>query len=236
MDLSIVIPAYNEEQRILSTIKEIQEHFASQQRSIEVLVVNDGSVDRTAEIVTEFAKDFPVLRLLSLVKNSGKGAAVRAGMLEAQGAVVLFTDADGSTPISEFDRLERVLKSKAADLVIGSRAVQNSDTKIEAKVVRKLIGRIFNLCVNLLAVPEIKDTQCGFKLFTNASAKILFNKQKFPRFSFDLEILWRARKLGMRIEEVGINWHHVAGSKVNVFKDGLKMLRDAFILACSKPD
>jgi dolichyl-phosphate beta-glucosyltransferase len=236
MDLSIVIPAYNEERRILATLQEIQTYFDSHPRSVEVLVVNDGSLDGTATVVADFVKKFPAFRLISLEKNSGKGAAVRAGMLEACGALVLFTDADGSTPICELARLERSLKENSAEIAIGSRAVESDDTQIEAIVVRKLIGRIFNLCVNILAVPHIKDTQCGFKLFTNSAAKILFEKQKFLRFSFDIELLWRARKLGMRIVEVGINWHHVAGSKVNVFKDGLKMLRDALILAFSRVD
>lgn len=237
MDLSVVIPAYNEEQRLGATLDELRSFIESSSMSIEVIVVDDGSTDNTAGIVDSFCRSVKFCRCLKQPVNMGKGAAVRAGMLNALGDLVLFTDADGSTPIVEVHRLISVIRQEeGASIAIGSRAMFASDTRIRARIFRKVIGRIFNFFVNLLAVPNIKDTQCGFKLFKKSIVSPLFEKQKFPRFSFDLEVLWRARNLNLKVVEVPINWHHVAGSKVRVVQDGLKMLRDAFILAFSKRD
>ncbi len=236
MNLSIVIPAYNEEHRILHTLAEVKAFVSQSNKAIEVIVVDDGSQDSTARVVTEFATSFPALRLISLSQNRGKGAAVREGMLSAVGELVLFADADGSTPISEVLRLERALESTSCDVAIGSRALRSTETKVEALPGRKFVGRVFNFFVNVLAVPGIEDTQCGFKLFKRTAAQSIFKTQKFPRFSFDLEVLFKARKLGYKIIEVPVNWHHVTGSKVNVIRDGLNMLRDAFLLAISKTE
>lgn len=234
MNLSIIIPAYNEEHRILHTLREVKTFIAKVSREVEVIVVDDGSQDNTAQVVRDFARDFAVLRLISLQVNSGKGAAVREGILNSKGELVLFTDADGSTPISEVLRLEHAMATNASDVAIGSRALNSAETKVEALPARKLIGRVFNFFVNILAVPGIEDTQCGFKLFRRHAAQTIFKNQRFPRFSFDLEVLFKARKFGFKITEVSVNWHHVTGSKVNVVKDGLLMLRDAFLLSISK--
>ncbi len=226
MDISIIIPAYNEAKRISPTIQEILEYFTSRKQTFEVLIVNDGSQDDTDTVVKKISKDNDALKLINLEKNKGKGNAVREGVLVAQGDLILITDADGSSPINEIERLKKVLQASAADLVVGSRALLSSETLVEARPGRKLFGRIFNLLVNLIAVPEIKDTQCGFKLFKKRAAQFLFQKQMFPRYSFDVEILCIAHRAGLKISEVPINWHHVAGSKVNVIRDGIRMAFD----------
>jgi dolichyl-phosphate beta-glucosyltransferase len=234
MDLSIIIPAYNEELRIGVTLEEIRSFITTSNLSVEVIVVDDGSTDQTIKVVNDFCASAKFCRCLQQSVNMGKGAAVRVGVLNAAGALVLFADADGSTPIAEVHRLIAALREEKAAVAIGSRALCGQGTRIRARMMRKLLGRIFNFFVNLLAVPKIKDTQCGFKLFKHDVVRPLFEKQKFPRFSFDLEILWRAHKLNFKVVEVPINWHHVAGSKVRVVHDGLRMLRDAFVLAFSR--
>jgi dolichyl-phosphate beta-glucosyltransferase len=234
MDISVIIPAFNEENRITKTLEEAYTYLSSRQFKFEIIVVNDGSVDGTVNVIISFAKSHPGVRLISLTKNQGKGAAVREGILASNAELVLFTDADGSTSIKELERLEAALKNSAADVAVGSRALKSEETSIRARIFRKILGRVFNLAVNILAVPKIKDTQCGFKLFKKEVAKKLFYEQRFPRFSFDLEVLWKANRLGYKVVEVPVNWTHVSGSKVNVFKDGIRMLLDAFKLSISK--
>jgi dolichyl-phosphate beta-glucosyltransferase len=229
-DLSIVIPAYNEAERIPSTLHELFKFFSTRDDLKEVIVVDDGSGDNTAQVVQELGKVYNQLRLTSLSQNSGKGAAVKRGMFEASAAFVLFCDADGSTPFSETDKLKNVLLGGDYGVAIGSRAMKSSDTKIEARLDRLGVGRVFNVIMNLLLVPGIKDTQCGFKMFTQEVSQKVFSKQKIMGFSFDVEILFLARKCGFRISEVPINWHHVPGSKINVVKDGLKMLLSALTI------
>lgn len=227
MEYSIIVPAYNESERLKPTLLEILSYFITHKVSFEVLVVEDGSTDNTPVLVKELEREYPNLRLLQMPQNFGKGFAVKTGMLNARGKFLLFTDADGATPIEEFARLKSAI-DQGADVAIGSRALFSADTKVEAQLHRKIIGRIFSKLVELLAVAGIADTQCGFKLFTKAAADQLFTFQKSKGFSFDVEILFLANKLGFTITEVPVNWSDKPGSKVNLVFDPLKMLIDLF--------
>jgi dolichyl-phosphate beta-glucosyltransferase len=194
----------------------------------EIIVVDDGSSDTTAAVVTEHAGRNPNVRLLSLERNSGKGIAVRTGVLSARGEKVLFADADGSTPIGEVERLESALE-RGADIAIGSRAIPSAETHVATVWYRRFLGRLFNGTINCIVLPGLADTQCGFKLFRRSIVPAIFSRQTATGFSFDVEILLIARRLGLRIAEIPVNWTNVPGSKVNLVTDGTKMLRDALI-------
>lgn len=225
VDISIIIPAFNEESRLPKTLLSVRDYFEARGGSYEVLVVDDGSRDDTSKVVRQFEKLTTNIRLLSYPENHGKGYAVRLGMLSARGRRLLFNDADGSTPIAEIERLERALDA-GAHIAIGSRAMFSKDTHIETVWYRKVLGRTFNAFVNMLILPGIADTQCGFKLFVREAAELLFARQRADRFSFDVELLFLARRAGFSIAEVPINWTNVPGSKVNLIRDSLLMFRD----------
>lgn len=223
-DVSVVIPAYNEASRILPTLFSRLHYFASRRLSHEIIVVDDGSQDATAALVRELARRLTNVRLLCLPSNLGKGAAVRAGVRNASGDLVLVEDADGATPISEFDALQAAI-DRGADVAIGSRQ-RSEHTRVERQLKRWLMGRTFALLVNGWAVPGIADTQCGFKLFRSDVARRIFTLQQLNGFAFDVEALRIARVLGFSVAEVPINWADVAGSKVNLVRDSLRMLWD----------
>jgi dolichyl-phosphate beta-glucosyltransferase len=225
VDISIVIPAYNEERRLPPTLIDMIDYFDRQPFSYEILVVDDGSRDATGEVVRKFERVRQQVKLIQLPKNQGKGHAVRLGVLNTHGKHVLFADADGATPIEEFSRLYSAITS-GADVAIGSRALASLDTKVSTSVHRRLLGRIFNRWVNTVLLPSITDTQCGFKMFTRNAARFIFRRQHSDRFSFDVEILYIARKAALKIQEVAINWNNIPGSKVNLVVDSLRMLRD----------
>jgi len=221
------VPAFNEERRLPPTLIDIIDFFDRKGISYEVLVIDDGSKDSTAEVVRKFERVRHQVRLIQLPKNYGKGHAVRLGVLNSRGARVLFADADGATPIQEFERLEAAVAG-GADIAIGSRALASADTKVATSIHRRLLGRVFNKCVNLILLPTIADTQCGFKMFTRKAAMFLFRRQRADRFSFDVELLYMAHKADLNIKEVPINWTNVPGSKVNLVHDSLAMFRDVF--------
>lgn len=227
-EFSIIIPAFNESLRIIPTLEKTSKYFSARNSSFEIIVVNDGSTDATQSVVKEFIRKQPEVSIISFDKNTGKGAAVRTGMLEAKGTYLLFQDADGATPIEEFDKLFNAIST--ADIAIGSRALYSDDTKVITNLHRKLLGRIFNFLANICAAPGILDTQCGFKLFKAESAKKIFPLQRLNGFSFDVEVLYIAGQLGYKVNEVAINWINVPGTKVNVFKDGLKMFADIILI------
>ena len=227
MKYSIVIPAYNEEERLPSTLEDTLAFLDQKGVEYEVIVVDDGSSDGTAELVQKFAKNSPRVRLLTYPKNRGKGYAVRLGMLNARGNVVLYADADGATPIEEIERLQRAV-DQGAEVVIGSRAMYSKETQVKTVIHRKILGRVFNGVVNFVVVPGIADTQCGFKMFPRAVAQDIFSRQRSEGFSFDVEVLFLAGKLGYKITEVPINWTNIPGSKVNLVKDSMLMLIDVF--------
>lgn len=225
LTFSVVIPAYNEEKRIVRTLDEAHSFLVGKGKSFEIIVVSDGSSDDTKAVVVNYSKQAPEVRLLQLAQNRGKGYAVKRGVLEARGELVLFCDADGSTPFAEFDKLEAALQ-QGVDIVIGSRALRSEDSQVQTVWYRKFMGRVFNSLVNLLIVPGIADTQCGFKLFRHEVAVRVFSLLTAERFSFDVELLFLARKCGFSIREIAVNWYNVPGSKVNLIKDSFSMFVD----------
>ena len=226
-DLSIIIPAYNEAGRLPPTLEEITDYIMRRRLRAEIIVVDDGSTDETAKVVQEYACRLksPPLRLLRNHGNKGKGFSVRQGVLNSTGRRILFTDADGSTPITEITRLEEKL-NRGSHIAVGSRALYSHDTEVLALWHRKLLGRIYARLVNCLLLPGISDTQCGFKLFEASAAKLLFSVQRADRFSFDVEVLFLAQKYGYSVNEVPVNWKNVPGSKVNLVRDSVSMLLD----------
>ena len=225
--LTVVIPAYNESARLPRTLAALQEFLNRDGRRAEIIVVDDGSIDDTSATVRRFEADDPRVRLIRLAQNHGKGEAVRTGVVNAGGARVLFADADGATPFKELYRLEAQL-DRGAQVAIGSRALRAHDTKVDARILRRVSGRIFAALVRTIAVHDITDTQCGFKLFESAIAHDLFSRMRMDGYSFDVEVLMMAARRGYRVAEVPVNWAHQAGSKVRVVRDGLIMARDVF--------
>lgn len=225
MNLSIVIPAYNEAKRLPQALKRLQQCFAAvppelDLRLLEVIVVDDASSDGTKAVAEANAGGLP-LRVIVQATNTGKGGAVRNGMLAAKGDRILFYDADGATPPEEIFHLWQTMTETKADVVIGSRV--NPDAEIVTmSTLRRLIGRTYHaLCSPL--VPGLNDTACGCKLFTAEATRELFSRQTIERFAFDIEILFLARRLGYRVEEVLVSWTAVAESKVRIVRDGLNM-------------
>lgn len=223
--LSIIIPAFNETKRIVSTIESVNNFFLKKKIVFEIIVVDDGSTDDLKTCLTNNFNDSIPLHYETYAENRGKGFAVRYGYSKAKGEYLIYLDADASTPIEEFDKLYKYIE-EYYDVVIGSRAIQDETVKLKAKQHRVIIGRIFNFVVNLLCVPEIKDTQCGFKLFTKKSAELVFSKQTLNGFSFDCELLFIAKIYNLKIKEVAINWYNMEGSRVNLLSDPFKMFFD----------
>lgn len=230
-DLSVIIPAYNEAPRILSHLQSIVEYLSAQNRSYEIIVVDDGSFDETATVVHEFARHLSSVRLIRLPTSAGKGGAVRQGMLAAEGRLQLFTDADGATAITELDRLEQAIQA-GADVAIGSRslALQCRDFTVNARWHRTVLGGCFNTIVRMGGISGISDTQCGFKLFKRVIACDLFSVSTINGYGFDLELLYVAQQRGYRVTEVPVNWSDQPGSKVRVLRDGLAMLRELAVI------
>jgi dolichyl-phosphate beta-glucosyltransferase len=219
MKLSIVVPAYNEEKRIGDTLRKIINYADKKLPDYEILVVNDGSKDKTVDVVKRYADSRT--RILQNPGNKGKGYSVKHGMMEAKGDFILFSDSDLATPIEEVEKLINFIDRY--DVSFGSRQLRKKQP-----ILRKFIGRVFTLIVNILAVPGVKDTQCGFKLFRKECAKKIFSMMTMERFSFDVEILFLARKYGYKMKEVPVIWVNKEGSKVHAIKDSYRMLRDIF--------
>lgn len=223
--LSVVIPTYNEESKLPVTLKEIIIYFDEGHADYEIIIVDDGSTDTTQLKIEEFQSNHSRIRLLKNGRNSGKGFSVKKGILAAKGEYILFCDADGSTPISELEKLLRKLRA-GDDIAIGSRGLRLSQIKVRQPVYREYMGKIFNRLVRLFAVPGISDTQCGFKCFKRVVARELFNEQTLNHFSFDVEILYLAQKRGYKIAEVPVIWVNSPESCVSLIKDPLRMLFD----------
>lgn len=222
MIYSLIIPAYNESNRIRPTLDRILQHIEEQRWEAEVLVVNDGSQDNTAQIVTEYGRTHPQVELLENGRNRGKGFSVRNGMLHARGDICLLSDADLSSPITEAQKLFDAI-AQGADIAIGSRWLQAELQTERQPLYRQLFGRIFNLLLRIVLGLNFKDTQCGFKAFRREAAQQIFGLQKIERWGFDPEILFLARQFGFRVVEVPVLWAHSAGTRLHPFKDGLMM-------------
>jgi dolichyl-phosphate beta-glucosyltransferase len=222
MEISIVIPAYNEEKRIGKTLKKVYEYFKEKKIEFEIIVVDDGSNDKTVEIVEKFSFDKKEIRILKHEKNMGKGAAVKTGILNAKGELILFTDADLSTPIEEFEKLKKEIEN-GYDIAIGSRGLKDSKIVIPQPFYRRIIGKIFPFLVRLIVINDFKDTQCGFKLFKKEAGKKIFSQLKTDGFAFDVEVLARGKKENFKIIEVPVVWINSPYSSVKIFKDSFKM-------------
>ena len=220
---SVVIPAFNEARRLPRYLYDVVSYFDGRDEPYEVLVVDDGSTDDTAERVREMAAEHRAVALLSWPTNRGKGAAVAAGMRQARGTLRLMTDADGATPILELKRLEAAVQG-GADLAVGSRALPDPSVVVHARPHRRIFGHVFITLVRALGVRQVMDTQCGFKLFRGPVADDLFGALRTEGFGFDVELVLRAERRGYRIAEVPVNWADQPGSKVGVLKDGPGMV------------
>lgn len=224
--ISIVIAAYNEQERIGESLVRICSYMRECALDFEIVVVDDGSSDSTSEIVEGEKNRIPGLRLVRYEVNRGKGYALRQGVMAAAGEVILLSDADLSTPIDEISRFLPFIHGEGYDIVIGSRALKSSLIIKKQPWWRRGMGKIFNRIVRLLVMNDFSDTQCGFKMFSATCAKVLFRDAVIDRFAFDVEILMRAKTRGMRILEMPVKWVNSPGSKVNPLSDSLRMLYD----------
>jgi glycosyltransferase involved in cell wall biosynthesis len=227
-ELSIVIPAFNEELRLPETLSRIASYVRASKRETELIVVDDGSTDRTADVANSFRGEIHYLRVVANKQNRGKGFSVRHGMMEANGRIVLFTDADLSAPIEEADKLLAALADH--DVAIGSRALNRSLISVRQSVFREYAGMIFNFIVRAILRLPFVDTQCGFKAFRSEPCRVIFQQQRVERFGFDPELLYLARHHGLRSVEIPVRWGHSPATKVSMWRDSIQMFLDVFII------
>jgi dolichyl-phosphate beta-glucosyltransferase len=219
IDLSIIIPAYNEEQRLPKTLESVGKYLQGLDYSYEIIVVDDGSSDRTSQIVKDLQKKIPLLGLIKLSENKGKGFAVRTGILHSKGRFVFFTDADLSTPIEEVQNFLPLLE-EGYDVVVGSRRNPNSRVIMSQNKIRRFMGRVYILLNRWLGIVDVVDVTCGFKAFRREAAKKIFKVARLNRFSFDSEVLFLAQaKFKFRWIQVPIEWKDASGSKVNIIRE-----------------
>ena len=226
---SIVIPAYNEEERLGPTLDRVLAFARGNGWRAEIIVVNDGSRDRTAEIVRSYERNTGIVRLLENPGNRGKGYSVRNGVLNATGEFILFTDADMSSPIEEASKLLQALAG-GADIAIGSRWARSELQTRRQSLARQFLGRVFNLLLRLLLRLDFKDTQCGFKAFRREAARAVFPLQRVEGWGFDPEILFLANQFGFRMVEVPVRWGHDTRTRINPLLDGARMVSDMLLI------
>ena len=230
VDLSIVVPAYNEEHRIAPTLARLSAFLANQPMRWEIVVVDDGSRDATCAVVQAAMARIPNLRLVRQTPNRGKGAAVRLGMREAYGQIRVMSDADGSMPPEQLPRLLAPLVACTAEISIGSRYAEGAKADVKQPRYRVLWSRLCNSVIQRSLVPGVRDTQCGFKAFTAEAARDLFSRARIDGWAFDLEILALARRDGFSIAEVGVEWKDDRRSRVNPIKDMWKVITEALAI------
>ncbi len=226
-ELSVVIPAYNEEGRLEPGLRRALAYLQRRKESYELIVVDDGSRDETARVAAAFADQG--VRVLRHERNRGKGAAVRTGIVASRGRKVLLSDADFSTPIEEIEKLERFLDS-ATPLVIGSRGLAESRIEQRQPFYREMMGKTFNRLIRLIGVRGIRDTQCGFKLAQGDVGRALCSELRIEGFAYDVELIWLARKHGYRVAEVGVVWINSPDSRVDPIRSSASMLRDILLM------
>ncbi len=222
LKVSVVIPVYNECERITKTLRRLSGYLKRNNLDAEIIIVDDGSKDGTRDRVEEFG-GISNLKLLRNQTNHGKGFAVRQGVLAAHGDYIFFTDADLSTPPHEIGRFLKIMLEEKADVLAGSRSMEGAKIKVKQPCLRRAIGRTFNGCVKWVTSLQISDTQCGFKAFRKDAAKEIFSRSKENGFTFDVEILLLARRLGLKTKEVPITWVNHPNSRIQPFKDGVSM-------------
>lgn len=223
--LSVVVPAFDEEARLGESLVRIADYLRQRELDGEIVVVDDGSSDRTAAVARD-ALSGAVGRVVSLPENRGKGAAVRRGIAEARGRWVLLTDADLSTPIEDHERLAETARNRDVDVVIGSRGLPESDVPVPQSFVRRTMGKTFNVVVRMTTGLPYRDTQCGFKLLDRARCAPLFETMVVDRFAFDVEFLFLCGKTGLTVAEVPVTWRNAEGTKVGLVGDPARMLTD----------
>jgi glycosyltransferase involved in cell wall biosynthesis len=226
--LSVILPAYDEEARIVPSLEKRHNYLEKQDYDYEVLIVNDGSTDKTKELVQEKIKDWPHFKLIDNKANKGKGGVVKQGMLEASGKWRLFMDVDESVTINEIERLWPYTHDY--EIVIGSRYTEGGKVTKKQPLIRRVISRGGNLLIQILIAWGIKDTQCGFKMFSEHAAKEIFPLQTMERWSFDMELVAIAKKHGYKIKEVPVIWEEQTGSRLRAVKTAIRSLRDVFVI------
>jgi dolichyl-phosphate beta-glucosyltransferase len=225
MYLSVVIPAYNEENRLAESLPRVRTYLSGKEWSSEIIVVDDGSRDGTSEVAEKLLEGFPH-KVVKNDPNRGKGYSVKRGMLLAEGGCALFSDSDLSTPIEEVEALLRAMEA-GAHVAIGSRSIAGANVEIHQPWLREQLGKCFNLFLRLFVIGGIKDTQCGFKCFKHETIEPIFSRQTIERWAFDVEILYLAKKLGYKIAEVPIRWLNSPDTRVSAGADGLRMAMDS---------
>lgn len=229
VELSVVVPAYNESDRLASTVARIRDHLSGRGVSFELVLVDDGSRDATGDVMRRLAAAAPHVHVVALDRNRGKGRAVREGVLMTSGRRVLITDADLSTPIEELAKLERAIDA-GADVATGSRFARGARIEVAQPPHRVVMGRVFSAVVQLLLLRGMLDTQCGFKLLRGDVARRVFPELRIDRFAYDVELLHRCRAQGAVIAEVPVRWLHSGRSSVVPLRDSAEMLRDILVL------
>lgn len=224
--LSVIIPAYNEAADIEATLEATHAYLSHSGLAGEIIVVDDGSTDATGQLAAEYARRHPTVRVLRNERNRGKGYSVRRGVLEARGEIVVFTDADASTPLTEMAKLLDAIRIGGADGAIGSRALPESQVERPQPWYRRAMGWVFRQLVRLLVLPGFRDTQCGFKAFKAEMAREVFRRQTLSGFAFDVEVLFIASKLGYHIKEVPVRWLDSHDSRVRPVRDSARMFLD----------
>ena len=223
--LSVVIPGYNEAERLPRSLEQVIPWLERSGKSYEVVLADDGSRDQSLEVMRGWAARHPTIRVVSQLPNRGKGRALAIGVAVTRGDLVLTSDADFSTPIDELPKLEAALAT-GADVAIGSRARPGSQIMVPQPFYRVVGGRVLNVAIQALALPGVWDTQCGFKLFRGDLARSVFGQLQTDGFAYDVEVLWRARRAGHRIAEVPVVWRHKEDSRVSPFRHSFQILRD----------